>query len=68
MQQETPNNRLERILKENNLSLSQNPLSPMTVSNGGILIAPPLYNAAFTDPAKEVHDAPREETPTETHE
>ncbi len=68
MTQETANQRLERILQENNLTLSQEPSQIYTVGDGSLLIKPPLYKAQFIDAAKEVHESPREETPTETHE
>lgn len=64
---ETAIQRLERLLRDNNLSLSQNQLQTTTVSDGSIMIKPPLYSAVFTDPKKEVDEPISAETPTETN-
>ncbi len=55
---ETAPERLERILKENNLNLFSQPLRSETVSNGSILINPPQYQVNFIDPSKEKKDEP----------
>lgn len=65
---ETASQRLDRLMQENNLSLSQNPLQTTTVSDGSVMIKPPLYSAVFTDPTKEKADEPIQgQTPTETN-
>ena len=65
---ETAPERLERILNENNLTLSSQPLRAETVSNGSVLISPPTYQVTFTVPSREKKDEPiPAETPTKTN-
>jgi len=71
---ETAPQRLDRILKDNNLLIAQNPLTTLTVNDGSVIVKPSTYTAIFADPNKEVAKAevkPDEpiqgETPQETN-
>lgn len=57
---ETAPQRLDRILKENNLLIAQNPLTTSTVNDGSIIVKPSTYTAIFADPNKETQkDLPK---------
>lgn len=60
---ETPLVRLTRILKENNLQITQNPLQPRSFMDGGFSCDMPTIVPTFIDPTKEVtHEPVQEET------
>lgn len=60
---ETANQRLKRLLEENNLTLSLDQFPVKKVDSGEVIIGVPQLLVAFTDPKKEEHG--REEQPAQ---
>lgn len=56
---ETAPQRLDRILKENNLLIAQNPLTTSTVNDGSVIVRPSTYTAIFADPGQEKQVEPK---------
>lgn len=65
---ETAPQRLDRILKENNLLIAQRPLGSSIVDDGSIIIHPSTYTAIFADEGKEKQSKTDEQIPSQTAE
>lgn len=63
---ESPQDRLTRILRENNLTIQQTRLNPRLLPDGGFVMDMPNVVPVFTDPTKEGHDQVRKETINES--
>lgn len=65
---ETAPERFQRLLEENNLTVTQTPLNVRTITDGGIVIDIPQLAVNFTKPEVKKDEPIRAETPTKTTE